>query len=45
MKKVDFDWIEEVVDNHKMIRAESTRARVKILMMAALMRGEGNKKI
>jgi hypothetical protein len=32
----EMEWIDSVVDHHKMIRSETTRMRVKILMQAAM---------
>lgn len=36
LNQSDFKWIEDAVNNHKMIRAEGTRDRVKILMSATV---------
>lgn len=41
LDKKDLEWINDIVDNHKHIRAEGTRDRVKILMTSAMLRGKG----
>ncbi len=35
-----WEWITNIVDNHRYIRSETSRARVKLLMVSAFLKGE-----